>query len=493
MGRARRRRLREGARGAPARARRRERRVVPLVPRDGCDDVRRPGRAPGPRRVVRHREGRHRRAPRFRGAVPRVGMASDRTVLTAEGAEIARYKGYQPPAKFLELLRAATAAPVPSDGAPAATGVQKLSEGAIAELSIWTEHALDALWDRDQGGWGSPQKLPLAWDNAWTLEPRAPASGRRGDPEASTLCARSGAQDHRSGMGRPLPVLDRRRLAAPPLREARHVPGRRDRQLRDRVPADGRRRLAEDGAPRPQLRRPLRRRGRRKACFFATMRTPDLNAHDLEKPFEVRARLLREGQPGAQGARRSADRPARVSAREWPRHRGAPLTPRRWGVEVDPTGDTRRSSRPRAPTPRSGASSTHGTARGGVTSPRHEGRRVARAVSRRQRGVRLRARARLSEATHDTSLLGCREGRGRASSTGDLFGPQGGGFYASTPDASAVGVLADPPGALRGQRDGSCASSRAWRASPRPSRTARRTPARSAPSEPTTPSRTAAG
>jgi hypothetical protein len=102
-------------------------------------------------------------------------------LMTAAGVEIARYQGYQPPEKFAELLRAATAAAATLAGnagdgvshdtvATVASQHATLSEEDLAKVAAWTAQKLDSLWDADQGGWGGPQKLPLAWDNAWTLD-----------------------------------------------------------------------------------------------------------------------------------------------------------------------------------------------------------------------------------------------------------------------------------------------------------------------------------
>ncbi len=66
---------------AQARRPRWGRRVVPLVPRDGGHDLPRPRRPEAPRRPLHRRESRRRRAPRYRGALRRLRMAGDGSLL----------------------------------------------------------------------------------------------------------------------------------------------------------------------------------------------------------------------------------------------------------------------------------------------------------------------------------------------------------------------------------------------------------------------------
>jgi uncharacterized protein len=94
-------------------------------------------------------------------------------LMTANAEEIGKFKGYMAPDRFLDVLRAAAAAPVPApSSAPAnATAMQPgpLSEEQVADVAQRTQRALDALWDPAEGSWGDEQKVPLFWDNAWTL------------------------------------------------------------------------------------------------------------------------------------------------------------------------------------------------------------------------------------------------------------------------------------------------------------------------------------
>ena len=95
-------------------------------------------------------------------------------LMTANAEEIGKFKGYMPPERFLDVLRAAAASPSPLPGAtpPNATAMQPgpLTEAQIAALASRATGQLEALWDPKEGSWGDDQKVPLYWDNAWTLE-----------------------------------------------------------------------------------------------------------------------------------------------------------------------------------------------------------------------------------------------------------------------------------------------------------------------------------
>jgi uncharacterized protein YyaL (SSP411 family) len=100
-------------------------------------------------------------------------------LMTADAEEIGKFKGYMPPNKFLDVLRAAAAAPVPMPTSVAhATAMQPgpMGEDQMTEVAQRTQRALDALWDPKEGSWGDEQKVPLYWDNAWAL-----AQAARGD------------------------------------------------------------------------------------------------------------------------------------------------------------------------------------------------------------------------------------------------------------------------------------------------------------------------
>jgi uncharacterized protein YyaL (SSP411 family) len=94
-------------------------------------------------------------------------------LMTADAEEIGKYRGYMPPAKLLAVLNAAASAPTP---VPVVTGARAtamqggpLTEGQIADAATMTQRALDHYWDPKHGSWGELQKVPLYSDNAWAL------------------------------------------------------------------------------------------------------------------------------------------------------------------------------------------------------------------------------------------------------------------------------------------------------------------------------------
>jgi uncharacterized protein YyaL (SSP411 family) len=95
-------------------------------------------------------------------------------LMTADAEEIGKYKGYMAPARLLEVLNAAASSPTPATGATGAkaTAMQggPVTEGQVADAAALAQRALDALWDPKHGSWGDAQKVPLSWDNAWALE-----------------------------------------------------------------------------------------------------------------------------------------------------------------------------------------------------------------------------------------------------------------------------------------------------------------------------------
>jgi uncharacterized protein YyaL (SSP411 family) len=100
-------------------------------------------------------------------------------LMTAEGEEIGKYKGYLAPDKMLQILQdvvASGATAKAAAGAASDTAARPMTEAEIAAVEAWTAKELDEYWDPKAGSWGRPQKVPLAWDNAWEL-----ARAREGD------------------------------------------------------------------------------------------------------------------------------------------------------------------------------------------------------------------------------------------------------------------------------------------------------------------------
>ncbi|MGH7272173.1 MAG: DUF255 domain-containing protein, partial [Polyangiaceae bacterium] len=310
-------------------------------------------------------------------------------LMTAEGAEIARYKGFQPPAKFVELLRAAVATPTPSPLA-SPTPATKASDD-LASIASWTEQTLDALWDARQGGWGGPQKLPLAWDNAWMLyRARAVGPGRDEarrrvlftldqqrkivDPVWGGLCQYSTDGDwlhphfeklisYQAG------AIDNYAAAfaltgdAGWLKTARHVRSFVDRFM-----------TSPDGA------------------FYATM-DADLNAHDPGRPFLSGHEYYAK----SDAARRALGIP-RIDRHEYPRENGLVI------AAYVTLGEASRDPSVIASAARAASRilATHATSRGGLTHTAGGDPRVLYLADNAAFGLSL---ARLYEATGDRAYL----------------------------------------------------------------------------------------
>jgi uncharacterized protein len=113
-------------------------------------------------------------------------------LMTADAEEIGKFRGYMAPGRFLDVLRAAVAAPnpIPDASAAKATAMQPgpLSEEQITAAAGRAQRALDDLWDPKEGSWGNLQKVPLYWDNAWALEQaREHQSDRHDDARTRAL------------------------------------------------------------------------------------------------------------------------------------------------------------------------------------------------------------------------------------------------------------------------------------------------------------------
>lgn len=92
-------------------------------------------------------------------------------VLDAEGRELVALRGYRERDAFLSILRALVAdrdaGRVPGSSLPAAirSGAPAPSDGVpvegMSELRAGLERRLDALYDQEEDGWGTPQKYPF--------------------------------------------------------------------------------------------------------------------------------------------------------------------------------------------------------------------------------------------------------------------------------------------------------------------------------------------
>jgi uncharacterized protein YyaL (SSP411 family) len=346
-------------------------------------------------------------------------------VMTADGAEVGRYKGYQPPEKFIAILRSALTARAGAAEARAAAAPPRMSETAIAEVAAWTSATLDGLWDAEQGGWGTPQKLPLAMDNAWMLDRARRHDGAHAleqvlftldqqrriiDPIWGGLCQYSTDADwlhphFEKLIAMQAGAIDNYSTAYALTGDAAWlVTARRVRGFVDGFMT------APDGG------------------FYATM-DADLDAHDPS-----RALVSGHDYYAKDDAARRALGIPRIDRHEYPRENGLVIAAYATLGEVskDPTAiaaSERAAARILA---------THGTEHGGLTHIAGDPSSVLYLADAAAFGFGL---VRLYEATHSAADLEAAR-RIAAFMLRELAAP-GGGFFESTPDPGAVGVLAE--------------------------------------------------
>src|SRR5262249_39227207 len=113
---------------------------------------------------------------------------------------------------------------------------------------------MNAYYDPKEGGWGRGQKSPLGANAQGGLPRSAPTPTRRHrGPRTLGMQPEAGARTDRPRAGRRLPVLVRKGLPPPPLREAHDLPGREPRGLRRRVRCDEGPRAPRCGEPHRNL------------------------------------------------------------------------------------------------------------------------------------------------------------------------------------------------------------------------------------------------
>jgi uncharacterized protein YyaL (SSP411 family) len=346
-------------------------------------------------------------------------------VLTADGAEVGRFKGYQPPAKFLAILRAALAArPAPSDARPAAA-TRRLSEREIADVASSTSQTLDGIWDAEQGGWGTPQKLPLAWDNAWMLDRARRHDGAHAleqvlfaldqqrkiiDPVWGGLCQYSTDGDWLHPHFEKLIAMQAGAIDNYATAYAvTHDAGWLATAQKVRAFVDGFM-TAPDGG------------------FYATM-DADLNAHDPSRPFVSGHDYYAKDD----AARRTLGIP-RIDTHEYPRENGLVI------AAYATFGEASNDASALATAARAAARilATHGTDRGGLTHIAGDRAPVLYLADAAAFGFGL---VRLYEVTHTPAPVEAAQ-KIAAFMLRELAAP-GGGFFESTPDPGAVGVLAE--------------------------------------------------
>ncbi len=347
-------------------------------------------------------------------------------LMTPDAEEIGKYKGYMPPARFLEILQAAVATP---GGGEAATGkttamqAGPLTEEQVTDVATSTQRTLDALWDPKQGSWGDVQKVPLYWDNAWALE-RA-RMGNEGDRK------------------RALFTLDQQRKIIDPVwggicqystdgdwlhphyeKLAAYQAGAVDNYATAFVLTGDAQWLRTAGLVRGFVDRFMTSP---EGGFYATM-DADLNAHDPGKPFLSGHEYYAK----SDSERRALGIP-RVDANEYGRENGLVVAAyvTLGMASHDPTAIATAERAAKR------ILSTHATRGGGITRAASDDARVLYLADNAAFGYAL---ARLYEATRAPAYLDAAT-RVAEFLVRDLGDP-GGGFFSSTPDPSAVGVLA---------------------------------------------------
>ncbi|HEX8790527.1 MAG TPA: DUF255 domain-containing protein [Polyangiaceae bacterium] len=347
-------------------------------------------------------------------------------LMTADGAEIGKYKGYLPPEKFLEILQGV----VDGEAAKSATGVDAakdagpalpLTPGQRADAAARVQKQLDEYWDAPQGGWGIKQKAPVAWDNAWALvhqRDRAlfTLAQQRGiiDPVWSGVCQYSTDGDWQHPHYEKLMTVQAGAIANYAQAYAlTHDSRWLSTALMVRNFVDGFMTSPEGG--------------------FETTMDADLNAHDPSKPFMA---------GGAYYAKSDAERRAlgipRVDTHEYGRENGLAIAA--YVTLYEASGDATVLASPKRAVARILATHASDALPGGIThgtKPEDEGK-VLYLADNAAFGWGL---LRLYQATHDAPTLEAAKGIA-AFMMRALYDAQAGGFYASTPDPNAVGAFA---------------------------------------------------
>jgi uncharacterized protein YyaL (SSP411 family) len=352
-------------------------------------------------------------------------------LMTADGQEIGKYRGYLPPERLLEILQAVVdssgGASNPDEGdAVASAEGRALSEEEIAAVVASTEKQLDDWWDPREGGWGHRQKLPLAWDNAWELVRARAGDGTARqrvlfaldrqrailDPVWGGLCQYSTDGDwqhphYEKLMTYQAGAIDNYAAAyalthqSPWLATAQSVRGFVDRFM-----------TGPDGG------------------FYTTM-DADLNAHDPARPYV----LGKDYYAGSDAERRALGIP-RIDTHEYTRENGLVIAA--YVTLFEASADA--SALAAAERAAQHILATHATDQGELLhGPYGQGEsgKVLYLADNAAFGFAL---TRLAEVTRKPEYLEAARRIGTLL-TGALLDATGGGFYASTPDPDAIGVF----------------------------------------------------
>ena len=349
-------RLRARACGQSPRPPRPRRGVVPLVPRDGGDDLPGPGgRRPDPTRFVAVHVDQDAR-PDLSNRYEDYGWPAT-VIFDAAGRELVKFQGYIEPERMRGAAAAVIADPTPGPSvanaarpvrwarAPRSPSAERRDLQAILVNAL--RHEARRLGDFAQvPGLGQRRVVPAA---------RARGRSRRRAHGARD--ARPPAQAHRSRVGRRLPVLRQRRLGPPALREDHVDAGGEPAPLRPGLRAAGRRAVPAGGARHPPLPDDVPARAGRRV-----LREPGRG----RRARRALRRVLQAGGRRAAGPGRAARGHAPLHARDGVGGHRAPRASR---------GDGRGGAAPRRrPVRRSGSSRTARIDGGGF---RHDAMDVA--------------------------------------------------------------------------------------------------------------------
>jgi uncharacterized protein len=95
-------------------------------------------------------------------------------IFSPDAQELGKFKGYLPPEEFIEILRKVVALGDNPSSAAAEEKTAPIPDTPLPEDEIaWRERTVELeladWWDDEQGGWGHMQKASCAWDNAFAL------------------------------------------------------------------------------------------------------------------------------------------------------------------------------------------------------------------------------------------------------------------------------------------------------------------------------------
>jgi uncharacterized protein YyaL (SSP411 family) len=341
-------------------------------------------------------------------------------VFSPDGEEIGKYRGYIEPDRFAEILRAVLSSAkggAKTQKSADAEEAKPLSEDHLAWIARRTELDLDDYYDDKEGGWGDWQKAPLAWNNAWALGHQQARALFTLDKQRAVLDpVWGGVYQYSAGKDWTHPHFEKLMTVQA---------GAIDNYARAYLVTKDARWLETARS----IERYVARFMTSKDGGFYTTQDADLNAHDMSKPFldghAYYAKL--EGERLALGL-------PRIDTHEYARENG--LTIAAYATLYEATKDQR--AREVAERAAKRILATHANDRGGVA---HDATPKADVLFLADNAAFAWGLVRLSEATGDAQW---KEHAARivGFAKSAMLDDKGGGFFATTPDANAVGAFA---------------------------------------------------